>query len=113
MKPVRLRSSVAILLTAMLFAVSWSSSLCETVCVLPHETHACCAAQSNPTHHSVARIQGCTHSPRLIAAQPILQTSVLSPTPQAVAVAPDVTSISSQSSTAPRTSSPPQFHLRI
>jgi len=110
---VRLRSAFAAVLLALLLAVSWSAAACEMSCVLPHDSHGCCATHLKGATASLVQLQSCTHVVRPIAAPPIPPVVLALGAVKIIPVADISMAASTASRTALETASPPQFNLRI
>src|SRR5271166_815384 len=113
MKHMTIRSVAASVLLALLLAVSWSAAWCETSCVLPRDTHGCCAAHGDGGKSRLARQQDCGPAVRTVAAVPVLPTAATPTVTTAWAAAPVLFVAGSNSRIVPESASPPKFNLRI
>jgi hypothetical protein len=108
-----IRSVAACVLLAFFLAVSWSAAWCETSCVVPHETHACCPAHIDGGRSVLARQQACAVAVRTVAAAPVLPATATPVMVKTGALAPVAFVPGTISQTAPESASPPKFNLRI
>jgi len=112
MKHMTIRSVAASVLLGLLLAVSWSAAWCETSCVLPRDTHGCCAAHGDGGKSRVAQPQDCGHAVRTVVAVPVLPAAA-TPVIATVRVVPALFVAGFISRAVPESASPPKFNLRI
>ncbi|HEX3472508.1 MAG TPA: hypothetical protein VHT28_15110 [Silvibacterium sp.] len=108
-----IRSVAASVLLALLLAVSWSAVWCETSCVLPRDTHGCCAAPIVGGKSRLVQQQACGQVVRTVVAVPVLPAAATPGVVKAGVSAPTLFVASSISRTVPESPSPPKFNLRI
>jgi len=110
---VRLRSTFATVLAALIVLAAWSAAMCETSCVLPHDKHACCADPARDGKPGIAQLQGCERPVRTVAVPPVVPVAMAPVDVRAVPVTPGIFAVASDSQIAIATASPPKINLRI